>query len=278
MIDSAKPLLDARDVAERGARSAQEKNRLWWETKPMTYAPWEDKDRLPTDAAGFKAMEEYLLGKSPYLRERFDWASLAGKKVLEIGSGAGALACRMARHGAELTAVDITTQGTTLTSRNAALQGLRVAVIQGDAETLPLPDNTFEFVWSWGVLDHTRSTEACLAEVCRVLKPGGRGLMMVYHRTSAVYYLKGLWWLIARGRIFHGDTFRTVTPFFVDGYDHRHFTRKELANSLRSVGLTPGKMIVTQQQEPLLPGLGGALDAWVKSRFGWYLVAEFSKP
>ena len=110
MIDSAKPLLDARDVAERGARSAQEKNRLWWETKPMTYAPWEDQDRLPTDAAGFKAMEEYLLGKSPYLRERFDWASLAGKKVLEIGSGAGALACRMARHGAELTAVDITTQ------------------------------------------------------------------------------------------------------------------------------------------------------------------------
>jgi hypothetical protein len=37
-------------------------------------------------------------------------------------------------------------------------------------------------------------------------------------------------------------------------------------------------MIVTQQQEPILPGLGGAVDEWVKARFGWYLVAEFSKP
>jgi 2-polyprenyl-3-methyl-5-hydroxy-6-metoxy-1,4-benzoquinol methylase len=276
--NAGNPLLDARRVADEAAQSAQDRNRLWWETKPMTYAPWGAEDRLPTEAAQFEEMERYLLSKSPFLRERFDWAGLAGRRVLDIGCGSGVLSCRMARYGAAVIAADITEQGTKLARRNAELQGLSVEVVRTDAESLSLADASVDFVLAWGVLHHSRSTEAALAEVARVLRPGGHGLMMVYHRASLVYWLKGLYWLLGRGRVFAGETFESVTNHYVDGYYHRHFNRSELAQALRGAGMDPLRVFATQQQEPILPGLGGPLDALLKRRFGWYLVSEFRRP
>jgi 2-polyprenyl-3-methyl-5-hydroxy-6-metoxy-1,4-benzoquinol methylase len=276
--EAGNPLLEARRVADAAAQSDQDRNRLWWETKPMTYAPWGAEDRLPTDVAQFTEMERYLLSKSPFLRERFDWAALAGRRVLDIGCGSGVLSCRMARHGAAVTAADITEQGTKLAQRNAQLQGLSVDVVRTDAECLALADASVDYVLAWGVLHHSRATERALAEVARVLRPGGRGLMMVYHRTSLVYWLKGLYWLIVRGRIFAGESLDSVTNRFVDGYYHRHFRRGELARTLEGAKLSPIRIFATQQQEPILPGLRGRLDRFLKDRFGWYLVAEFRRP
>ena len=276
--DVANPFLATRRRADAAAASDQDRNRLWWEAKPMTYAPWEAEDRLPTDVAAFREMERYLLAKSTYLRERFDVEALAGRRVLDLGCGSGVLACYMARHGARVTGADITEHGTRLTAANAASRGLSVSVVRTDAEAMGFADASFDFVLSWGVLHHSRSTERALVEVRRVLRPGGRGLMMVYHRDSLVYYLKGLYWLLARGRIFRGETFASVADRYADGYYHRHFSRAELSRCLRDAGLIPERLIATQQEEPILPGAGGALDDMLKARFGWYLVAEFARP
>lgn len=276
--EAQNPFVQTRLEAGRAAKSEQDRNRLWWEIKPMTYAPWEQDDRLPGDVAAFEEMERYLLSKSPFLRERFDAAGLRGQRVLDLGSGSGVLSCYLARHGADVTAVDITDQGTRLTARNAALRGLAVGVLRSDAEAMGLADGSFDFVLSWGVLHHSKSTERALAEVRRVLRPGGRGLMMVYHRHSLVYCLKGLYWLLLRGRMFRGESFASVTDRYADGYYHRHFGRGELAACLRGAGLEPVRLIATQQQEPILPGLPGVLDAALKARLGWYLVAEFARP
>ena len=275
---AANPFLAARREARQSARSSQDHNRLWWEIKPMTYAPWEAEDRLPTAKEQFDEMERYLLSKSTYLRERFDVAALAGSRVLDIGCGSGVLSCYMARNGARVTGADITEQGTKLTAQNAAAHGLGVAVVRTDAEAMGFADSSFDFVLAWGVLHHSNSTEKALAELGRVLRPGGRGLMMVYHRASLVYYLKGLYWLVARGRIFRGDTFESITDLYADGYYHRHFRRRELARCLRDAGLEPTLVTATQQEEAILPGLGGRWDAMLKARFGWYLVAEFGRP
>jgi 2-polyprenyl-3-methyl-5-hydroxy-6-metoxy-1,4-benzoquinol methylase len=276
--DASNPFLATRRRADDAAVSDQDRNRLWWEAKPMTYAPWEAEDRLPTDVAAFREMERYLLAKSTYLRERFDVEALSGRRVLDLGCGSGVLACYMARHGAQVTGADITEHGTRLTAANAASRGLAVSVVRTDAEAMGFADASFDFVLSWGVLHHSRSTERALAEVRRVLRPGGRGLMMVYHRNSLVYYLKGLYWLLARGRIFSGETFVSVTDRYADGYYHRHFSRAELSRCLQDAGLTPERLVATQQEEPILPGLGVVLDAALKARFGWYLVAQFSRP
>lgn len=274
----ANPFVATRNEAGRAAHSAQDRNRMWWELKPMTYAPWEEDDRLPQDAAAFEAMEQYLLAKSPFLRERFDAAAQNGRRVLDLGCGSGVLSCLLAKHGAEVTAVDITEQGTRLARRNAALRGLPIRVVRTDAEAMGLADESFDFVLSWGVLHHSESTERALAEVRRVLRPGGRGMMMVYHRNSLVYYLKGLYWLLLRGRMFRGESLDSVTDRYADGYYHRHFGRHELAACLRGAGLEPVRLTATQQQEPILPGLRGKLDEALKARLGWYLVAEFVRP
>lgn len=268
----------ARSTAVDGAADLQERNRLWWEAMPMTYGDWHaDKRSLPETTQDFRAIEHILLSASPFLREEFDTAALAGKDVLDLGCGSGVLACLMARNGARVSAVDITEQGVAMCARNAAVQGVGVDVVRGDAERLPFADASFDYVLSWGVLHHSSDTERAVREVGRVLRPGGRGLIMVYHKTSPFYYLKGLWWLLARGKILAGHTLDSVTNFFVDGFYHRHFTAAGMDACLRQGGLAPTAIFATQQQEPILPLLPAVLDRPLKRRFGWYLVAEFAK-
>lgn len=259
--------------------AAIERNRQWWERMPMTYAPWEAEQRRPDAAAKYDEMERILLYHSPFLRERFDFTRLKGKAVLDIGCGAGVLACLMARKGARVTAIDLTETGVALTAENARAQGVDVDVRQMNAERMQLEDCSFDFVWSWGVLHHSPRTETTLCEVARVLKLGGQGLVMVYHKRSPNYYLKGLWWLLVKGKLFRGHDLDSVQSFYVDGYFHRHFTIPEMASALETAGLRPTRLFACQQQQPILPlPLPAALDEWLKHRFGWYLVAEFDKP
>lgn len=222
-------------------------------------------------------MEETLLSASPFIREGFNFSDLMGKRVLDLGCGDGVLSCLFAKHGAITTAIDITTNGIKLTARNARLQGVALDVVNCDAEKMAFADNSFDYVFSWGVIHHTRSTEDAAKEIFRVLKSKRRGLVMVYHRSSFIYYLKGLWLLLAHGKIFHGDTLKTVQRYYVDGFYHRHFTKSELRKCLDDAGLETHNIFSTQQEEKIFPFLPRPLDNFLKFQFGWYLVAEFIK-
>jgi len=101
---------------------------------------------------------------------------------------------------------------------------------------------------------------------------------MVYHKTSVVYYLRGLYWLIVRGKLLKGYSLKSVQDFCVDGYYHRHFSKSEMARCLRAVGLLPTSIFATQQNISLIPGIGGSLDRVLKKAFGWYLIAEIERP
>ena len=115
-------------------------------------------------------------------------------------------------------------------------------------------------------------------EVARVLKPGGSGIIMVYHKNSAVYYLLGLYWLFVRGKIFAGFNLESVQGFFTDGFYHRNYTRRELADELTAAGLAVDQTIVTQMEKKILPGIPQWLDRFLKPRIGWLLIANVTKP
>ncbi len=116
---------------------------------------------------------------------------LGGKSVLEIGPGAGGHSALYAAKGAHMTSIDITFSRAQATQTKFDLLGDRArgcAALQGDAENLPFPDGCFDIVYSNGVLHHTPDTERAIDEVYRVLKPGGRAVIMLYCKTSFDYW------------------------------------------------------------------------------------------
>ncbi len=135
------------------------------------------------------------------LRDMFKWRrhlattemdldSLEGRRVLEIGSGGGAHSALFKRYGAHMTSVDITAERVISTARKMSLikEGTGISV-QSDAENLPFIDDSFDIVYSNGVLHHSENTERCIQEVNRVLKKNGRAMLMLYSRHSAMYWL-----------------------------------------------------------------------------------------
>jgi ubiquinone/menaquinone biosynthesis C-methylase UbiE len=130
--------------------------------------------------------------------------SLKGKQVLEIGPGAGGHSALFVRHGAIVTAIDLTQVRADATAAKFKLLGADdCKAMQGNAENLPFEDDAFDIVYSNGVLHHTVSTEKAMDEVFRVLRPGGRAVIMLYCRSSWHYWIN--MWLcvgILKGRAF----------------------------------------------------------------------------
>jgi ubiquinone/menaquinone biosynthesis C-methylase UbiE len=121
-----------------------------------------------------------------------------GKRVLEIGCGNGADGAMFALHGARYLGVDVTAEALRATREHFAAEGLEGSFQEENAEQLGFDDACFDVVYSFGVLHHTPDPAAAVAEVHRVLKPGGVAKVMLYHRHSFNYYVRILGYMRAR--------------------------------------------------------------------------------
>lgn len=139
-----------------------------------------------TDRAGYEAQAEARYTLEPYILDFAAFSDTHGLRVLEIGVGLGADHQRFAEAGADLWGIDLTERAVEHTRRRLAAFGLTSHLAVGDAEHLDFPDDSFDLVYSWGVLHHSPDTPKAIAEVWRVLKPGGGAKIMVYHKWSMV--------------------------------------------------------------------------------------------
>ncbi|MEE9323677.1 MAG: class I SAM-dependent methyltransferase [Candidatus Aenigmarchaeota archaeon] len=165
--------------------------RDFWNKNPMSYnIDVKDMDRKFYDRVDKIFFDHHKFGHDslPIFSKLIDYETLRGKKVLEIGCGMGTMASQFAKEGAKITALDITHKAIEITNRRFNLFNLEGNLEVADAENLPFPDNTFDFVFSWGVLHHTPDTQKAIDEVYRVLKPGGKTAIMLYHKNSLIYY------------------------------------------------------------------------------------------
>lgn len=146
----------------------------------------EDLYLTGSDRADYDAQARQRYALEPYIADFARFDSAADQRVLEIGVGLGADHQRFAEAGADLFGVDLTERAIDHTARRMDAFGLVSQLRVADAENLPFDDAFFDRVYSWGVLHHTPGTSQAIAEVRRVLKPGGRASVMIYHKWSMV--------------------------------------------------------------------------------------------
>lgn len=167
------------------------------------------------------AAERYRL--EPYIPNFAQFADSEGLRVLEVGVGMGADYEQWLRAGAIATGVDLSDASLRRARQRCGHTGLQHDLRQADAENLPFADNSFDVVYSYGVMHHSPDTQKCLDEAWRVLKPGGTARIMLYHHAS----LTGIMlWL--RYGIWRGQSVRRCVYERLESPGTKTFTKTEV--------------------------------------------------
>jgi ubiquinone/menaquinone biosynthesis C-methylase UbiE len=136
--------------------------------------------------------EDLLRGRdayAPWMHESLGYLETSGLDVLDVGNGQGIDLFHYACAGARVTGIDLTPRHCELAREHVTAMGLSAEVVNGDAESMPFADASFDRVSSNGVLHHTPDMLAALREIRRVLRPGGEARIIVYNRSSLHYWL-----------------------------------------------------------------------------------------
>jgi SAM-dependent methyltransferase len=140
--------------------------------------------------AFFHRYDAFRYRSEGHILRRLDKIDFQGKRVLEIGLGQGADAEQMIRRGAIWSGVDLSPESVRRVTARLKLRALPYERLEvASALALPFPDNTFDLVFSHGVLHHIPAIVDAQREIARVLKPGGKLIAMVYARRSLNYLL-----------------------------------------------------------------------------------------
>jgi ubiquinone/menaquinone biosynthesis C-methylase UbiE len=131
--------------------------------------------------------------------ERFaDFPSFSGKSLLDIGPGRGQESHNYAKHGANVTVLEYVEQGVRIAETRRDIFKFDFPIIQGTATDLPFQDNTFDAVFSYGVLHHIPDMKKALTEVERVLKEGGIAKIMLYKKGYFYYVIMLIQWYLLK--------------------------------------------------------------------------------
>ena len=164
----------------------KDKIKQFWNAHPCDL-PLKDKKYF--DKTFFDKVTQNRYSTQSHLLRIGKFDKFYGKKVLEIGCGIGTDGAQFAKNGAIYTGLDLSEVAIEIAKKRFEIYGLEGEFVVGDAEKLPFLKDSFECVYSHGVLHHTPSIEKAIKEIHRVLKPGGELILMLYHKHSYEYYV-----------------------------------------------------------------------------------------
>ena len=225
----------------------------------------------PPGSAGFFAdLEQYHFEKLHHLPRLVPFDRFRGRRVLEVGCGAGTDLIRFARHGANVTGIDLAPSSIALAVKNFALEQLPADLIVADGEALPFVDRSFDLVYAHGVVQYTTNDRALVHECRRVLRPGGMAVFQVYNRIS---------WLNALSHVTKVELEHVDAPM-LKKYSIREF--RELLAGFSRVRIVPERFPVKTRlhgglkgslYNTFFVGLFNAMPRSLTRRFGWHLLA-----
>jgi ubiquinone/menaquinone biosynthesis C-methylase UbiE len=222
-----------RDDTQR--RQWQSANKTWWETTPMRY-DWRDEITAPPGTESyFKEIDRRFLLSAwkymPWQNVPFDqvipFDRLGDKDVLEIGVGQGTHAQLLAPCCKSFTGIDLTSHAVEVTTLRLKCFNIPGKVVQMDAEEMGFADNSFDFIWSWGVIHHSADTRRVLQEMHRVLRPGGSCTVMVYYKSWWDFYVCGCLRRIFQRQFNKQESLHCVAQSATDGAIARYYTQRE---------------------------------------------------
>lgn len=177
------------------------------------------------------------LSRSRFFAEtRWDIEDLSGKNVLEVGSGAGRFSKVVLEHtNANLYSVDYSDAVTANFKNNGEIAPDRFHLFQSSIYELPFPENSFDKVFCFGVLQHTPDFDASIKALIEKVKPGGEIAVDFYpikgwwSKINAKYILRPLTKRMAHHRLLRmidlNVDWLIKTHFFMQSLGMGLFTR-----------------------------------------------------
>jgi ubiquinone/menaquinone biosynthesis C-methylase UbiE len=243
------------------------------------------------DLEGFRKQAETRYELEPFIIPFADFEAARGKGVLEVGVGLGADHQRFAEAGAVLTGVDLTPRAIEMTRRRFGKLALKSDLKVGDAEDLDFPDNSFDIVYSWGVIHHSPATKKAANEIFRVLKPGGVAKVMIYHKYSIVGFMLWLRYAILAGRPF--TSLDRIYANYLESPGTKAYSEAEARNLFQQfenvsikIQMSHGDLLTSkagQRHEGVLLNIARLIwPRWLLMRFfgrtGLFMLIEATKP
>jgi len=262
-----------------------ERVREFWDARPCNVR--HSAEPVGTRAC-FNEVEARKYLVKPHIRRFARFEDWAGKRVLEIGCGMGTDTISFARHGAVVTAVDLSEESLSIARRRAEVFGLqdRIRFLAGNAEELTrfVPLEPYDLVYSFGVIHHTPHPQRVLEQIHPYLNPGSTLKIMVDHRRSFkvlsifLKYGRGRFWRLPELVARHSEA-QTGCPLT------HTYTRRQARDLLERHGLRVSELFVDHVFAYRIPDyadhryvkvwyfrwLPRRVFAWLERRFGWHL-------
>jgi len=195
-----------------------------------------------------------------------------GGRTLEVGCGPGTDLRQLASAGLRPVAVDMTINGIKLARRHLEAHGLTGTLVLGNAEKLAFADNSFDCAWSAGVLHHVDDTQGAIDEIHRVLRPGGKAVVVLYHKWSWLNFF----WKFFKVPVEHAEKDAPIIKVYSIGEVRKLFARfREVEVSTerppRPVKKSRTGLKATLFNKVLCPCMRLLPRHWGKA-IGWHLV------
>lgn len=265
-----------------------EKVQNYWNARPcnIRHSPSPVGTRQYFDEV--EARKYFVEPHIPLFAEFEKWR---GKKVLEIGCGIGSDTINFARGGAQVTAVDLSTESLALAKQRAQVFGLdNITFYQANAEELSkyVPVECYDLVYSFGVIHHTPHPERVIEQIHKYMDRESIFKIMVYHRTS----WKVFWMLLKYGRK-KGETLDELIARYSEAETGCPVTYSYTTETIKE--FLKGFEIIDTKIDHIFPYsipeyrdyqfkkvwyfrfLPQALFRWMERRWGWHLCVTARK-
>lgn len=261
------------------------------EYKAQTRSNWtkapcgSDTSAAPFGSAEFfTEVERFRYATHPWILEEIDKLDVRGKSVLEVGFGMGTDHVALHRRGARAFGIDLTPRCARTTRARLEQERLEPRLVNGDAERLPFRDGSFDVVYSLGVIHHSPDTARIVDEIHRVLKPGGRCWLAVYHKHSLFFW----WSVFLVDWVYGGGYQREGLQQRLSRIEHpndnpdmviRLFKRSEFADLFARFSQVDSRIEHLRRED--VTYLGRYLPRFslrpLARRLGWYVIVEARK-